>query len=193
MTRGSTRRPVPTHCRSSDPTLCIDQVSNEKTATALDLLVAPAWKDAVHWLDVFIGGKDDTFRQWPGAVGSLDTDADGVRTYSPTSRRWYTDTEQAYQIWKKPARVGRKDFLETPPLVLSQPYVDAFGRGYLLSLTAPVVAPCPLSRPLSPPCSSTSPSVVGVAGADLLIDDLTELITKIRIRSSGAASWKWRA
>ena len=77
--------------------------------------------------------------------------------------------------------------------MLSQPYVDAFGRGYLLSLTAPVVAPCPLSRPLSPPCSSTSPSVVGVAGADLLIDDLTELITKIRIRSSGAASWKWRA
>ena len=166
-------------------------MSNNKTATALDLLVAPAWKVAVHWVDVFIGGKDDTFRQWPGAVGSLDTDADGVRTYRPTSRRWYTDTEQAYQIWKKPARVGRKDFLETPPLVLSQPYVDAFGRGYLLSLTAPVVAPCPL--PLSPPCSSTSPSVVGVAGADLLIDDLTELITTIRIRSSGAARWKWRA
>ena len=73
--------------------------------------------------------------------------------------------------------------------MLSQPYVDAFGRGYLMSLTAPVVAPCPLS----PPCSSTSPSVVGVAGADLLIDDLTELITTIRIRSSGAARWKWRA
>ena len=79
----------------------------------------------------------------------------------------------------KPSRVSRETFLEKPPLVLSEPYVDAFGRGYLLSLSAPVVAPSQGSLP---------PSVVGVAGADLLIEDLTELITTIRIRSSNAAT-----
>ena len=29
------------------------------TAKALDLLVAPAWFDAVNWVDVFFGGADD--------------------------------------------------------------------------------------------------------------------------------------
>ena len=134
-------------------------------------------------MDIFIGGIDDTYRQWPGAVGSLEVDANGVRTYRPTTRRWFTETELAYRrMNNKPSRVSRGTFLEKPPLVLSEPYVDAFGRGYLLSLTAPVVAPQ----------GSAPPSVVGVAGADLLIEDLTELITTIRIRSSGAAGWKWR-
>ena len=136
----------------------------------------------MHWVDIFIGGIDNTFRQWPGAVGSLEADVDGLRTYRPTARTWFTGTVSAYgrtDRYNNP--ISRETFLEKPPLVLSEPYVDAFGRGYLLSLTAPVVAP----RGTSPP------SVVGVAGADLLIEDLTELITTIRIRSSGAAGWKW--
>lgn len=160
--------------------LCTDQESNNKTATALDLLVAPAWKDAVHWVDIFWGGTDDTFRQWPGAVGSLEADVDGLRTYRPTARTWFTETVSAYErMENKPSRVSRETFLEKPPLMLSEPYVDAFGRGYLLSLSAPVVAPSQGSLP---------PFVVGVAGADLLIEDLTELITTIRIRSSNAAT-----
>ena len=134
-------------------------------------------------MDIFIGGIDKTYRQWPGAVGSLKADANGVCTYDPTTRSWFIETELAYgRTDNKPSRVSRETFLEKPPLVLSEPYVDAFGRGYLLSLTAPVVAPQ----------GSASPKVVGVAGADLLIEDLTELITTIRIRSSGAAGWKWR-
>ena len=161
--------------------MAANEASNKKMATALDLLVAPAWKDAVHWVDVFIGGADDTFRQWPGAVGSLEADsleADARRTYRPTVRPWYADTISAYRrvnIFSNPT--SRADFLEKPPLVLSEPFVDAFGRGYLLSLTAAAIAPQ----------GSSAPSVVGVAGADLLIDDLAELVTTIRTRTSGRA------
>ena len=48
---------------------------------------------------------------------------------------------------------SRADFLPTPPWVVSAPYNDQFGRGYLLSLSAPLAAP--------------NGKLIGVTGADV--------------------------
>ena len=139
-----------------------------ETATALDLLVAPAWRNAVHWVDVFVGGADDTFRQWPGSVGSLDANADGIRTYRPTQRQWYsataTQTPAALLAPSDRASYFPRGNLTRPPLILSQPYVDAFGRGYLLSLTAAAVSPAGSAKACAP-IARRSPPATGSGGA----------------------------
>ena len=55
-------------------------------------------------------------------------------------------------------------------MTITPPYVDKFGRGYLISVTCPVAGP--------------SGAVVGVAGADVLVSSLQEIVTTIYSREA---------
>lgn len=66
--------------------------------SAIDSVVAPAWAHLANFVDVFVAvggayadgqGYGHVFRQYPGAVGSLETNAIGVRTYDAPTRGWF--------------------------------------------------------------------------------------------------------
>ena len=64
-------------------------------------------------------------------------------------------------------------------MTITPPYVDKFGRGYLISVTCPVAGP--------------SGAVVGVAGADVLVSSLQEVVKTIYSRDTGEAHFFVRA
>jgi hypothetical protein len=86
-----------------------------------------------------------------------------VRNYDWSTRAFYT--EAVASASSTPALLftprSRASFLPTPPSTVSAPYLDLFGRGYLMTLTAPVV--------------SSAGALLGVAGADVRIVDLMEV------------------
>ena len=113
-------------------------------SSILDVFVKRAWTLRPQWVDVFVSGlaSPAIFRQYPGAVGSLDAaapDANGVaaRTFDPSTRGWYTSTIGVPRL--PSTTVG--EYLPPRPMLATAPYLDSYGRGYMLSITAPIAGP----------------------------------------------------
>ena len=111
--------------------------------SVVDTLVKEAWKERSAWLDVYLAGFSSTtplLRQYPGAVGSLEVAAGTTtRSYDPTTKGWYKQV-LADAKGKYPS-VATGEYLPKRGMTISAPYVSDFGRGYLLSISAPVVGP----------------------------------------------------
>ena len=149
------------------PTAMIDGTST------LDWLSRPGWAPKTAWIDSFVAGLDTRkplFRQYPGAVGNLDASGN-ERTYNPATRAWYTQTAASGSAQE--LRATSSGFLAHRPMTITPPYVDLFGRGYLLSVSCPV--------------ADAAGGVVGVAGADMSVSSLQAIVTTIRSRETGEA------
>lgn len=154
----------------------------------LDAYIKAAYPVRESWVDSFVAGfgggspSPPLFRQYPGAVGNLSTDGSSAerRTYDPTTRGWYTSTTSAYGDTLPSRTLDEK--LPPLPRVISPPYLDRFGRGYLISVTTPVIGP-------------TNPrgAAAGVSGADILVSELQDVVTTIKSRETGEAFFLYRA
>lgn len=145
-----------------------------------DWFTPAGWAAKTAWVDTFLAGVDvgrPIFRQYPGAVGALNvTRGTSVRSYNPATRGWYRNVVSRGAL---PAVSSSSAFLPARPMVIEPPYIDAFGRGYLLTIS------CALAGP--------DGKVVGVAGADLPVSSLQEIVTVIKSRESGEAHFFVRA
>ena len=115
---------------------------------------------AAAWVDVYVAGLSSStpiFRQYPGAVGALNAGSSGARTYNPTQREWYKDVLAAGAL----PSTFTSEYQASRPMIIAEPYIDQFGRGYLLSVSGPVV--------------DGTGTVLGVAGADIAIASLQEV------------------
>ena len=72
-----------------------------------------------------------------------------------------------------------KQYLAPWPMTISAPYLSDLGRGYLLSIMAPVTGPDGV--------------VKGVSGADILVSSLQALVTTIKSRETGEAFFLHRS
>ncbi len=88
------------------------------------------------------------FRIYPGST------VDTTRTYDPRSRGWYLNSKAADSY------------------IITSPYLDFFGRGWMVTITTPVD-------------DYTTSQFVGVSGGDMLISTLNENIQKIKFLDSG--------
>jgi len=148
--------------------------------SVLDVFAKEAFGTRTAWVDTFVSGVTADpgpalFRQYPGAVGSLDATSDGTRTYDPSTRSWYTRVESAGAL----DATTTSEYLPQRPMYLSSPFLDQFGRGYLLTVAAPIVGP--------------NGQVVGVSGADVLVSSLQSIVATIQSRATGEAFLVHRA
>lgn len=134
----------------------------------MDTYMPTAWANVGDWVDAFVATPIGLFRQYPGAVGDLLHDDSGARTYNPSQQAWYLDTKPHLADWLAVSRQTRNtaSWLGRPPTVIGKPYVDKFGRGYMLTITS--LATDALGNEL------------GVIGADMLVRDLDDVVAVLR-------------
>ena len=101
-------------------------------------------------------------------MGNLDASSNGARTYDPTSRGWYTRISSGGA-----SAVAADAYQPHRAKTIVEPYIDRFGRGYLITIG------CVLAGP--------DGTTVGVAGADLSVASLQQIVTVIRSRETGEA------
>ena len=144
-----------------------------------DHLWVEAYERRQAWVDAFVaidcGPSPPIYRHFPGAVGSRAVSSGNARSYDPTGRPWYTSTLSASQ----PPAIGTWAYREHLPMSLTEPYLDAFGRGYMITISTPVAGPNGVE--------------VGVAGAEILVSSLQDIITTIRSRETGEAHFLYKA
>ena len=68
--------------------------------------------------------------------------------------------------WQVPSARSRQDYLFSPEVRLTAPYLDSFGRGFLISELAQIIAPS--GEPLA------------IAGVDMLASDVRKVILDLR-------------
>ncbi|CAK0875431.1 unnamed protein product [Prorocentrum cordatum] len=103
------------------------------------------------------------YRQFPGFVMDL-TEKNGVRTYDPKDRDWFSSWKDRTPYQMSTSDVGRY------VTEVTAPYLDRFGNGYLISLTASV---------------PTDSGFTGVAGTDILVAPLADLVSDLKLRQTG--------
>ena len=165
-----------------DATGMIDDGAVNDT-TILDPYVKPVYAIRPAWVDSFVSGMAGDpptapviLRQYPGAVGNLNKDSSDQRTYDPSKESWYTSVTAQY------GNLGTRAtdaYLEQWPMIISAPYLSDLGRGYLLSVMAPIAGPDGATK--------------GVSGADILVSSLQALVTTIKSRETGEALFLYRS
>jgi hypothetical protein len=112
----------------------------------------------------YIGFKDNTFRTYP-AVETISTDSS--RVYSCTERGWYEAVENADE--------GFVNY--------GSPYLDFNGKGWMITMSRPLYGNLACTSTTN--CGYTADGFAGVAGADMLLEDLYNELAPIKIGESG--------
>lgn len=120
------------------------------------------WQGA--WVSTIPGGL---FRWFPGQVGNLSSDANGVRIYDPVNRFWF-------QQWVGQHAIAEMTNLKQGKYSVkySAPYRSLGGEGFLIAVSTPL---------------HSQDSLRGVSGTDLRIASLAKMMRLIKFRDSGTA------
>ncbi|CAK0862100.1 unnamed protein product [Prorocentrum cordatum] len=130
----------------------------------------PGWNGAyvaLEHVDSADAGSPSSFRQFPGFVGDL-TNSGGKRTYNPSTRPWYTSHASKPIVSMDNEKLGQYE------MEVTEPYLDKFGNGYLgrrISITASI--------------PRSSGALPGVAGTDILIEQLLSIVSDLKLRQTG--------
>jgi hypothetical protein len=141
--------------------LMAQHASLVNTTSYMDQFCRMNWQRNPTWLNAYVSTEEaGMFRRYPGSStfnGSFDGYGTwSVRTYDPRKRAWYLDTKA----------------LSQGEIHVTNPYVDAFGKGLLMSLCTPVYA---------------GVAFKGVAGSDLVVAMVQSLVEKIKSGKTGQA------
>lgn len=131
-------------------------ISTRDLSAHIDPFMIPIYGTNDDFVAGYIGFTENgLFRHYPG-TGTVDSDPN--RTYDPRNRGWYQEAIEA---------------IENPnDMIITSPYRDFFGKGWMVTLSQVVHR------------FDTS-TIVGVAGSDMLIDQIYENINRIQFLDSG--------
>lgn len=144
-----------------------------RTTAMIDDFVRAPFESMTGWNGAYVAldsvssanaGSSRLFRQYPGFVGDL-SHAGGYRTYDPRDRAWFSSHIS------KPIVNMDNDDLGQYEMEVTEPYLDSFGNGYLISITASI--------------PRSSGAFTGVAGTDILVEPLLSIVGDLKLRQTG--------
>jgi len=158
----------------------LDLFTSDRPSSMLDVFVSESWRNNLDWIQVYLGVRHpelpsiSLFRSFPGSV----RERLGDPTSAPGEGRFY---DAGARPWFKVAEdnkidntdLDRKTQLQAyrPQISLTAPYMDADGKGDLVSLAVP------LQRHRG--------QFAGVIGIDMVVSSLRETLKTIKTRESG--------
>ena len=170
-----------------DKCRCVD--SDLNATSFMDAFVDSSWLNNPAGIQIYVGisqGDAGMFRTFPGSVREKlpqyyhNTGIEG-RLYNVGVRPWFKAAATSISRMEKATFMGgRLDQLQAhrPPVTLTAPYKDADGKGDLVTLAAPIIIY---------DASNPAGQFKGVVGLDLVVEELRNLVTSVRLRETGEA------
>ncbi|KAL2911199.1 hypothetical protein HK105_209350 [Polyrhizophydium stewartii] len=147
---------------SSDaaPTLSTDQQTYVTNTAHADHVFRPIYDKHVSITALYYGFNNKVYRRYPG-TGLVTTSGN----FDPTARPWYANAQKYASASSGPS-IGAARYIVTDP------YRDAFGKGWTITFATVINN------------TASSGAEIGVAGVDLLIQEVKDQLDSFSVSSS---------